>query len=107
MTDIKTLLDRLLNRILTTPQINFFGMCDSITVLQGYCDFEIIENAISNEDAMSLRQYLRDNKPRDIRTCFWWDTGDKHPRIDWLKGQIEIGTTVTDHNRGRTNDMGQ
>lgn len=82
----------LLTRILTTPQDCFYGMCNSITSLEGYCDFEIVEKVFAKEDANSLRQYLRDNKPRSIKTCFWWVMGLKEPRIEWLEKQIKIET---------------
>ncbi len=58
---------------------NFDGMC-----------INAIELDLSYEDFGKLKSYLFNNRPRDTQSgSYWWASGVKYFRIEWLNIQIE------------------
>jgi hypothetical protein len=60
----------------------FNGMCLIIMRMNN-------QNLISLDERVLLIRYFEENKPKHIKTSYWWKVGDKVPRLKWLNKQIK------------------
>lgn len=82
MRSIKILLILLLSYI--KEEEEFLGMCLSASELRDFRE-------ISHEEHLSIKEYLKNNKPvLCMGMVYWWNRGDKEPRIEWLEKQIKL-----------------
>lgn len=51
-------------------------------------DNELKGTEISVFERKKLRNYLIDNKPKEIQNSYWWNKGEKQRRLKWLKEEI-------------------
>lgn len=87
MRTTKELLQLMLNHI---RWMGGFGLCALIWELYR-------EGLISFEEEKILIRYLKENRPKNLRTYFkspwYWTQGRQRPRIKWLKKHIKILST--------------
>lgn len=82
MKDTKELLEILLQQVRDSAWDDFYGMCCEISRLWG-------DGQITTLEDVELCKYLKDNRPPELTDTYWWEQGEKEPRIDWLNKQIE------------------
>ena len=76
--------DELIGNI-NTSGTYFYGIC---SVVWHMYNMQIIKYT----DKVGLLNYLRENAPKNryAKDCiYWWKPGNKIPRINWIKKQIE------------------
>lgn len=49
---------------------------------------------ITYDEFITIREYLSENRnglvAKNSCAAFWWDTGEKKPRVKWLKKHIKL-----------------
>lgn len=93
-----TILDRGIKELLSIV-LQMYRTADSNSKLQkfthkGMCecvDYLLIFSHISINESILLISYFKSNKPNDIIPSadgYWWNAGNRKPRISWLKSHI-------------------
>lgn len=59
----------------------------------GYCEFIVNrynKMYINDEEYYRLRNFVRNNKPKEATDAFWFEKGDLQSRIEYLKNFIKL-----------------